>query len=44
MPADEDVADLLDVFGLLADPGHLRLMAALTGGERCAGGPSRSDG
>ena len=37
MPADEDVADLADVFGLLADPGRLRLMAALLGGERCVG-------
>lgn len=33
LPADADVADLADVFGLLADPGRLRLMVALLGGE-----------
>lgn len=35
--ADADIADLADVFGLLADPGRLRLLAALRGGERRAG-------
>lgn len=35
MPANGDVADLADVFGLLADPGRLRLLAALLGGELC---------
>ena len=35
MPADGDVADLADVFGLLADPGRLRLLAALLSGELC---------
>lgn len=33
LPDDADVADLADVFGLLADPGRLRLMVALLGGE-----------
>ena len=36
LPADEDVADLADVFGLLADPGRLRLMTSLLEvGELC---------
>ena len=35
MPAEVDVADLADVFGLLADPGRLRLLVALLGGELC---------
>jgi DNA-binding transcriptional ArsR family regulator len=35
MPAEADVVDLADVFGLLADPGRLRLMVALLGGELC---------
>ena len=36
LPADEDVADLADVFGLLADPGRLRLMTSLLeAGELC---------
>ncbi len=35
LPADADVIDLADVFGLLADPGRLRLMVALLGGELC---------
>jgi len=35
MPADGDVVDLADVFGLLADPGRLRLLVALFGGELC---------
>lgn len=33
LPPDADVADLADVFGLLSDPGRLRLMLALLGGE-----------
>ncbi|MDA8297820.1 MAG: metalloregulator ArsR/SmtB family transcription factor [Actinomycetota bacterium] len=33
LPPDADVADLADVFGLLSDPGRLRLMVALLGGE-----------
>ncbi len=37
MPADGDIADLADVFGLLADPGRLRLLAALRQGELRAG-------
>ena len=35
MPAEGDVRDLADVFGLLADPGRLRLLVALLGGELC---------
>ncbi|MQA80260.1 MAG: metalloregulator ArsR/SmtB family transcription factor [Streptosporangiales bacterium] len=35
MPADGDVADTADVFGLLADPGRLRLLVALLDGELC---------
>ena len=36
LPSDEAVQDLAQVFGLLADPGRLRLMAALLeGGEMC---------
>lgn len=36
LPADADVADLADMFGLLADPGRLRLMTSLLeAGELC---------
>jgi DNA-binding transcriptional ArsR family regulator len=36
LPADADVVDLADVFGLLGDPGRLRLLTALLeGGELC---------
>jgi ArsR family transcriptional regulator, lead/cadmium/zinc/bismuth-responsive transcriptional repressor len=36
MPAPDDVEELAQVFGLLADRGRLRLMAALLeGGEMC---------
>lgn len=48
MPVDGDIVDLADVFGLLADPGRLRLMVALLAGELCvcdlaaAGGLSES--
>ncbi|MCT9934496.1 metalloregulator ArsR/SmtB family transcription factor [Planotetraspora sp. A-T 1434] len=36
MPAQEMVEDLAQIFGLLADPGRLRLIAALLeGGEMC---------
>ena len=35
MPADDQVADLADVFGLLADPGRLRVLVALLEGEMC---------
>lgn len=35
MPAETDVMDLADVFGLLADPGRLRLLVALLAGELC---------
>ncbi|MHB1783057.1 MAG: ArsR/SmtB family transcription factor [Acidimicrobiales bacterium] len=35
MPVEGDIVDLADVFGLLADPGRLRLMVALLAGELC---------
>jgi DNA-binding transcriptional ArsR family regulator len=35
MPSDDQVADLADVFGLLADPGRLRVLVALLEGEMC---------
>lgn len=36
MPSEEVVQDLAQVFGLLADPGRLRLLSALLeGGEMC---------
>jgi DNA-binding transcriptional ArsR family regulator len=35
MPADGDVAELADVFALLADPGRLRVLVAMLEGEMC---------
>ncbi|WP_433220855.1 ArsR/SmtB family transcription factor [Microtetraspora malaysiensis] len=35
MPTDRDLTDTADVFGLLADPGRLRLLLALLEGELC---------
>ncbi|MCP2342833.1 ArsR/SmtB family transcription factor [Actinomadura rupiterrae] len=35
MPAAQDVAELADVFGLLADPGRLKVLVALLEGEMC---------
>jgi ArsR family transcriptional regulator, lead/cadmium/zinc/bismuth-responsive transcriptional repressor len=35
MPAYEQVEELADVFGLLADPGRLRVLVALLEGEMC---------
>ena len=35
MPADQAVDETADVFGLLADPGRLRLLVALLAGELC---------
>ncbi len=35
MPTDVALADTADVFGLLADPGRLRLLVALLAGELC---------
>src|SRR5262245_26022458 len=35
MPAEEDLVDTADVFGLLADPRRLRLLLALLDGELC---------
>jgi DNA-binding transcriptional ArsR family regulator len=35
MPPGHEVAELADVFGLLADPGRLRVLVALLDGELC---------
>lgn len=35
MPAERDLTDTADVFGLLAEPGRLRLLLALLDGELC---------
>ncbi|WP_433175009.1 ArsR/SmtB family transcription factor [Actinoallomurus sp. CA-150999] len=35
MPPEGDVAEVADVFGLLADPGRLRVLVALLEGEMC---------
>jgi len=35
MPPEGDVVELADVFGLLSDPGRLRLLVALLEGEMC---------
>jgi len=35
MPAERDLADTAEVFGLLADPGRLRLLLGLLEGELC---------
>jgi DNA-binding transcriptional ArsR family regulator len=35
MPADADVSELADIFGLLADAGRLKVLVALLEGEMC---------
>lgn len=35
MPADSDVVDLAVIFGLLSDPGRVRILIALLEGEMC---------
>jgi len=35
MPAEAEVTDVADIFGLLSDAGRLRLIVALLGGELC---------
>jgi DNA-binding transcriptional ArsR family regulator len=35
MPGEYEVTELADVFGLLSDPGRLRLLVALLEGEMC---------
>jgi DNA-binding transcriptional ArsR family regulator len=35
MPVEQDLADTAEVFGLLSDPGRLRLLVALLDGELC---------
>ena len=37
LPADRDIADVADVFSLLADPGRLRLLTVLRAGEASVG-------
>jgi DNA-binding transcriptional ArsR family regulator len=37
MPTDADIADAADIFGLLSDPGRLRLLAVLRSGEANVG-------
>jgi DNA-binding transcriptional ArsR family regulator len=36
-PPRDELLELADVFGLLSDPGRLRVLAALCEGERCVG-------
>ncbi|MDQ1719861.1 MAG: ArsR family transcriptional regulator, lead/cadmium/zinc/bismuth-responsive transcriptional [Pseudonocardiales bacterium] len=36
-PSDRDIADTAEVFGLLSDPGRLRLLIALRSGEQNVG-------
>jgi DNA-binding transcriptional ArsR family regulator len=35
MPPQEEIAELADVFGLLADPGRVKVLVALLEGEMC---------
>ncbi|RBM07424.1 ArsR family transcriptional regulator [Streptomyces sp. PT12] len=35
MPVENELADTAEVFGLMADPGRLRLLIALREGELC---------
>jgi DNA-binding transcriptional ArsR family regulator len=35
MPAEPEVTDVADIFGLLSDAGRLRLIVSLLGGELC---------
>ncbi len=44
LPAPADVDDAADVFALLADPGRLRLLAALRVGEASVGVLARTAG
>lgn len=37
MPSDVDIVDTADVFGLLADPGRLRILVVLRAGEANVG-------
>ncbi|MGI8668173.1 MAG: ArsR/SmtB family transcription factor [Jatrophihabitans sp.] len=37
LPSDVEIADTADVFGLLADPGRLRILVVLRGGEANVG-------
>ena len=43
-PTDEAIADTADIFGLLADPGRLRLLAMLRNGEATVGALARESG
>jgi ArsR family transcriptional regulator, lead/cadmium/zinc/bismuth-responsive transcriptional repressor len=44
LPAQGDIDDAADVFGLLSDPGRLRLLAALRSGEASVGHLARLAG
>lgn len=37
LPSEDDILDTADVFGLLADPGRLRILVVLRGGEANVG-------
>ncbi len=43
-PSDDAISDTADIFGLLADPGRLRLLVVLRGGEATVGGLAREAG
>ncbi len=43
-PTDAEIADTADIFGLLADPGRLRLLVALRAGEANVGRLSARSG
>ncbi len=44
IPSEADLIDTADVFGLLADPGRLRILAILRGGEANVGQLSANAG
>jgi DNA-binding transcriptional ArsR family regulator len=44
MPTDGEIADTADVFGLLSDPGRLRLLVVLRAGEANVGQLAHSAG
>lgn len=44
LPADEQIADLADVFGLLGDPGRMRILLALLSGPLNVGRLSELSG
>jgi ArsR family transcriptional regulator, lead/cadmium/zinc/bismuth-responsive transcriptional repressor len=44
LPSEDDILDTADVFGLLADPGRLRILVVLRGGEANVGQLSQNCG